>query len=340
MADELEELLGFLSSPSPQVKKAALDIVRGLTGSDGGIETLASRSDIALPPLRRLLRDPPDVAAPAAETLINLSQNPNLSEKLVSLGAVNAAMEVIFKQRDNDAKLHKLLVMLLVNLTQLDSGISSLLQVGDDKLEGLYFSKLVRLFCGSSSSDTTEDTYEHVASILVNVSKLEAGRSMLLQPKRSLLKQIIRQSDSTSPLRKKGVSGTIRNCCFEADRQIQNLLMLSEFLWPALLLPVAGKMSYSEEDTAKMPLELANVLSHEREPVDDPEIRKQALEALYLIALQEAGRSALWSVNGPRILQLGYEDEENPKVMEAYELIGSLLVSNAGSEELMDHTIR
>ncbi|KAH0452762.1 hypothetical protein IEQ34_017086 [Dendrobium chrysotoxum] len=336
MADELEELLGFLSSPSPQVKKAALDIVRGLTGSDGGIETLATCSDFVLPPLCRLLRDIPELAVPAAEALINLSQNPTLAEKLVSLRAVDTAMEVIYKQGGSDGRLSKLLVMLLVNLTQLDSGISSLLQVGDDNIEGLHLSKLVRSFCRSSSSDATEGTYEHVASIIVNVSKMEAGRRILLQPKGSLLKQIIRQSDSENPLRKKGVLGTIRNCCFDADRQLQNLFMLSEFLWPALLLPVAGKKSYSEQDTAKMPLELANALSHEREPVDDPEIRKQALEALYLIALQDAGRSALWSVNGPRILQLGYEDEEDPKVMEAYELIGSLVVSNAGSEEQLD----
>lgn len=45
-----------------------------------------------------------------------------------------------------------------------------------------------------------------------------------------------------------------------------------------------------------------------------------------LLFLQEAGRRALWSVNGPRILQVGYEDEDDPKVMEAYELIGSLVL--------------
>lgn len=41
--------------------------------------------------------------------------------------------------------------------------------------------------------------------------------------------------------------------------------------------------------------------------------------------LQEAGRRAFWSVNGPRIVQIGYEDEEDPKVMEAYEQLGSLV---------------
>lgn len=43
---------------------------------------------------------------------------------------------------------------------------------------------------------------------------------------------------------------------------------------------------YSEQDTSKMPLELGSALSIEREPCDDPEIRVQALESIYLITLQ------------------------------------------------------
>ncbi|KAI4314168.1 hypothetical protein L6164_027103 [Bauhinia variegata] len=192
--------------------------------------------------------------------------------------------------------------------------------------------KLVRSFC-RSTRENHDDPFEHVGSILVNISKQQAGRNLLLDPKRGLLKQIIRQFDSNSSIRKKGVSGTIRNCCFEAENQLQNLLLISEFLWPALLLPVAGNKIYNEQDTSKMPLELGTALSIEREPVDDPEIRIQALEAIYLIVLQEAGRRAFWSVNGPRIVQIGYEDEEEPKVMEAYEQLGSLLINSSGTEE-------
>jgi len=48
---------------------------------------------------------------------------------------------------------------------------------------------------------------------------------------------------------------------------------------------------------------------------------------------QDDGRRSFWSVNGPRILQVGYEDEEDPKVMEAYELIGSLLVGKGEGEQ-------
>jgi len=90
---------------------------------------------------------------------------------------------------------------------------------------------------------------------------------------------------------------------------------------------------YSEEDRSKMPLELSSALSHEREAVEDSEIRQQTLEAIYMIVLQDDGRRSFWSVNGPRILQVGYEDEEDPKVMEAYELIGSLLVGKSEGEQ-------
>ncbi|URE05432.1 hypothetical protein MUK42_09181 [Musa troglodytarum] len=92
--------------------------------------------------------------------------------------------------------------MLLANLTQVDSGARALLQIGDDKIEGLYISKLVRSFCRSSPGDSKEDTFEHVASVLVNISKVEAGRKILLEPKRGLLKQAICQLDSSNPLKK------------------------------------------------------------------------------------------------------------------------------------------
>ncbi|XP_052305302.1 protein HGH1 homolog isoform X3 [Populus trichocarpa] len=288
MATELEELVGFLSSPSPPVKKAAVEIVRDLTGSEDGLLSLSKYASTMLPSLSQLLKDKKEVSEPAAEALINLSLNSNLAAKMVEMGMIKAAMDVLYKP---DSSITRLLVMLLVNLTQLDSGIVSLLQIEDEKMQGLFVMKLVRSFC-RSSDETRDDPFDHVGSILVNISKKEAGRKMLLDSKRGLLKQILRQFDSTSPLRKKGI--------------------------------------YSEEDASKMPLELGNVLSFEREPWDDPEIRVEALESIYLITVQEAGLRAFWSMNGPRILQFWYEDEEDPKVMEAYERVGSLLVH--GSE--------
>lgn len=330
MATEVEELVGFLSSPSPQVKKAAVDIVQGLTGSEEGVRSLANHSKALLPSLLHLVGDKKEFEQPALEALVNLSQETALSGELVEVGMIERAMEILGRA---DICISQLLLMLLVNLTQLDSGVERLLQAGDEKLQGLYLAKLVRLFSVSSAeNEGKEDPYGHIGSVLVNISRMEIGRKLLLDPKRSLLKIIIRQSDSPSLLRRKGVSGTIRNCCFD-ETQLSNLLLTSQFLWPALLLPLAGKQVYSKEDTNKMPLELANPLSHERDPEKDPEIRVQAAESLYLIAMQEGGRRGLWSVNGPKILEVGYQDEEDPQVMEGYERLGSLLIHGSGLEE-------
>lgn len=67
-----------------------------------------------------------EVSEPAAEALINLSLNSNLAAKMVEMGMIKTAMDVLYKP---DSSVTRLLVMLLVNLTQLDSGIVSLLQV-------------------------------------------------------------------------------------------------------------------------------------------------------------------------------------------------------------------
>ncbi|KAK7275381.1 hypothetical protein RIF29_16497 [Crotalaria pallida] len=54
-----------------------------------------------------------------------------------------------------------------------------------------------------------------------------------------------------------------------------------------------GKKS-TVSKTSKMPLELGSALSIDREPVNDPEIRTQALEAIYLISLQVRGSESLY----------------------------------------------
>ncbi|KAE8666060.1 ARM repeat superfamily protein isoform 2 [Hibiscus syriacus] len=149
--------------------------MRGLIGSEDGLLSLSNCADPVLPSLSLLLSDDKVKFQNQLLKLVNLSQNAGLAAKMVEMGMIKIAMDLLSKP---GSSITRLLVMLLVNLTQLDDGISSLLQTGDDKMQGLYIKKLV--------------------------------------------------------------SGTIRNCCFEAENQLQNLLLISEFLWPARLLPVAG----------------------------------------------------------------------------------------------------
>ena len=57
---------------------------------------------------------------------MNLSPNVDLPKKMVDMGIIKTAMDILYKQ---GCDITKLLVMLLLNLTQLDAGIDSLLQV-------------------------------------------------------------------------------------------------------------------------------------------------------------------------------------------------------------------
>lgn len=51
----------------------------------------------------------------------------------------------------------------------------------------------------------SDDPFENVGSILVTISRQEAGRKILLPPKGQLLKGIAMKFNSSNPLRKKAV---------------------------------------------------------------------------------------------------------------------------------------
>lgn len=66
------------------------------------------------------------MSEPAAEALVNLSQVPDLAGKMVEMSVIKIVMDILYKI---DCDIKHLLVMLIVNITQLDAGIEALLQV-------------------------------------------------------------------------------------------------------------------------------------------------------------------------------------------------------------------
>lgn len=84
-----------------------------------------------------------------------------------------------------------------------------------------------------------------------------------------------------------------------------------------------------------MPLELGTVLSIEREPVLDPEIRVQALETIYLISLQVKSQSMIST------LVLCVSNKYKYKAEVLYVLITSMLIfspiTGGGPKSLLVH---
>ena len=101
---------------------------------------------------------------------------------------------------------HRLAVLLLANLSQAGEGCAAILQTGS-ALAGLQFRRLIQLFLTgpsgsgggaastpqSAAAGSTGDAFEHLASVLQNVSKLEAARTILMDAERGIAPGLIRQ---------------------------------------------------------------------------------------------------------------------------------------------------
>lgn len=302
--DELDELIEFLDDSRPQIKQHAAELVQGLTGSPEGIAKLAGRSAKLLPPLFRLVAAPEATSRAALVALVNLSQEPAVQQQLLALNAVGRCMDYV-REKSCPGR-NDLLVMLLANLTSLEAGAEALLQAGKGALEGLNVAMLLKLFL-LPVAPGEQDMYEHVATILPNVTRFAAGRRLLLQPGRGLLQALASQLRSGSELRRRGCAGAIKNCCFscEADGTAGDIVAEGEAL--ALILDVLCGISGKEEDDS---------------------VRESLAEAVLCLARVDDARKQLWKADAPTLLQKGYELEENPTVCACMEATAELFLAD------------
>jgi len=89
------------------------------------------------------------------------------------------------------------------------------------------------------------DPYQHFAAVLMNSTQTEVGRKFLLRlkhhkatPSSSVLESILPQLRSKNSIRRRGIAGTIKNCCLNSESAWWLLNELS--LTKHLLYPLAG----------------------------------------------------------------------------------------------------
>lgn len=74
-----------------------------------------------------------------------------------------------------------------------------------------------------------------------------------------------------SIVRRGGVVGTLKNCCFDIENHLW-LLSSDVDLLPHLLLPLAGPEEFDDEDNEKLPIDL-QYLPETKTRDSDPDIR-------------------------------------------------------------------
>ena len=195
-------------------------------------------------------------------------------EDMIDCGAINRMSEIALSFCDKDAsntedllwrKRVNYAIVLLANMTRIERGSVDLFGLSEpDQLcpskpnMTLLLSRfLSTVFTDNSMveeyenesledvSSSAHDPYQHFSSVLMNATQINQGMKFITkihQAKNdknsrptSILQQILPQLRSTNPLRRQGIAGTIRNCCFEKDSAwwlIHEVNVVNHILYP------------------------------------------------------------------------------------------------------------
>jgi len=93
---------------------------------------------------------------------------------------------------------------------------------------------------------SADDPFQHFAAVLMNATQVEQGRRFVMRiihkddktKGTSILQRIIPELRGTNPVRRRGIAGTIKNCCFEKDSAWW--LLHEVEIVPKILYPLAG----------------------------------------------------------------------------------------------------
>lgn len=290
--DEVLEMAKEHGPKQPQLREMASEFFLGLTDTEPGRRALHKQG--ATKVLLAWCGDSVDaVAASAYEALVNLSSDV-LEARLdfmLGLKAVDRVFETLKAQESGSARLTNAALMFLSNLTTAKEASADVLQssLDDPLLVGVRMRRLVEKFLDPTlrpKADAGEevDAWEHVASVLCNVSQLQDGRDLLRRRSTNVLPRLILELDSPSAVRRRGTAAALRNCCYETLDH--DWLLFEVGILGRLLLSLAGPEPMTASETDGMEeLVLAKLTAQggqkQREP--DFETRKSLLNALHLL---------------------------------------------------------
>lgn len=329
---ELSELLSFLRPESRvDVKAGAAECVLGLSANRDGCLFLGSRPDF-LRAVWALTSDPSiAIVKDAYFTFINLSAEESLHQVLVS--EVDVLPSLCTNLLDPSFPFSDQICTILSNLSRSDRTCPAVYKALQDKV-GL--SKLVEIFCCESFNPKA--TLHFIGPLLSNLSQLQEAREELLDRGRSVVQRLLpfTQFDG-SVVRRGGVIGTLRNCCF--DHKHHDWLLSEEVdILPFLLLPLAGPEELSEEENEGLPLDL-QYLPEDKQRESDPDIRKMLLETLLLLCATARGRCLLKDRQVYPLMRELHSWENTAEVKSAAEKLIQVLIGDEperGMENLME----
>ncbi|KAF7207380.1 protein HGH1 homolog isoform X1 [Nothobranchius furzeri] len=328
---EAAELRSFLTiGTRPDVKAVATESLLGLSAHRDGCRFLHSKPEL-IAALVELTSDPSvAIVKDCYHILINLSADETLHQVIVN--KVKVLPLLLKNLLDPGYLFSDQICTILSNLTRHEKTCRTVFEVLQ---EDIGLAKLVAIFCDENYNQKAKMHY--LGPLLSNLTQLPQARTYMMDRDRYVIQRLLPFTQyKESVVRRGGVIGTLRNCCFDHTHH-QWLLSEAVDILPFLLLPLAGPEELTEEENEGLPVDL-QFLPEDKRREEDPDLRKMLLEALLLLTATKAGRRMLKDKNVYPVIRELHRWEKDAHVAAVCEKLVQVLIGDE-PEEGMDNLL-
>ncbi|KAJ8939729.1 hypothetical protein NQ314_011015 [Rhamnusium bicolor] len=334
MAEAIKELTKFVQIGARlDLKVAAVEHLLGLTGTEDGLNAIIYSPQLLVSLISLLDDKSVPVAKDASLCLINISANEKGAVALIDVDVskdcpplqtppdniVNQTLNNIFNPESYTSDQ---CCMILSNLTRPSHLIEKVIDIVENS--GKTFDELINVFT-KNQYNRNGGKLHYLGPVLSNLSQSHRVRLYILDKNKCVIQRLLPFTEyKDSLVRRGGVIGTLKNCCFESDFH-EWLLSEEVDILPRLLLPLAGNEEFDEEDNEKLPLDL-QYLPEDKLREEDPDIRCILLEALTQLVAKKSNREYMREKNTYIILRELHKWEKDKKVLAACENLVDILI--------------
>ncbi|KAI4865817.1 hypothetical protein F4820DRAFT_280722 [Hypoxylon rubiginosum] len=340
MPTELEELVGFIADPRPDIRVLSTKHLLPFSTSETAIFKVDDLKPVKN--LKLLIKDHPDIAEHVISLLINLSADQVILESLATDEKfLNEVLRQIVIPTEPNANL---LSMLLANLAKWDSlkRILDKKQQAPDELgsHDVVMNQLVDLFVkGADGAYNKNADFDHLAYLFADLTKHAEIRHYFVRKQEYdgivPLTKLKVFTEYKSDVRRKGVASTIKNVAFDIP---SHPLFLSEDdidILPYILLPIMGNEEYDEEEMMSMLPDL-QLLPPDKQRDADPNIIQTHVETLLLLSSTREGREQMRNVKVYPIIRETHLRVDSEGVRDACERLVQVLMRDEADPDKAD----
>ncbi|KAI8679562.1 Protein HGH1-like protein [Fusarium keratoplasticum] len=336
MPTELEELVGFIAHPHPQIRQVAVENLVPYSTAEPNIF-----KDSQLQPVKNLkilIRDHPKISEHAVTILVNLSGD---QEILENLATDEKFLDVVFRRIVNPEEPNaNLLAMLLANLAKWDSfkDVLKRKQQAPEELgsDDVVLNQLMDLFVkGQDGSYNKKADFDYLAYVFADLAKHSDIRKHFLQAQKYddviPLTKLKVFTEHKSDIRRKGVASTIKNVAFETSSHASFLSEDEIDILPYILLPIMGNEEYDVDESMDMLPDLQLLPPDKKRDSDHKNIQTH-VETLTLLTTTREGRDLMRRVKVYPVIRETHLRVEDEGVQEACERLVQVLARDEADE--------